>query len=174
MSARLVALLGGECTGKTTLGQALARHFDAAFVPEVLREWCDAAGRTPRREEQAQIAAEQARRIQAAAQGQALVFCDTTPLITALYSQQYFDDTTLLPAALDFQRGCALNLLCATDLPWEPDGVQRDGPAARARLDQHLRGTLTKAGLGWTDVAGPEARRLALAIAALQRPAPGP
>ena len=65
------------------------------------------------------IAAEQASRIEAAAQGHALVICDTTPLITALCSEHYFEDSSLTAAALAFQRRCDLTLLCAPDLPWE-------------------------------------------------------
>ncbi|MFZ8480597.1 AAA family ATPase, partial [Staphylococcus aureus] len=82
--------LGAECTGKSTLAAALARHCNAGLVSEYLREWCDAHGRTPLRHEQAHIAAEQAARIDAAARQHALVFCDTTPLITALCSEHYF------------------------------------------------------------------------------------
>ncbi|PZP28540.1 MAG: nicotinamide-nucleotide adenylyltransferase [Roseateles depolymerans] len=167
MSARLIALLGGECTGKTSLGRALAAHFGAGFVPEYLREWCDTHGRTPLPAEQAHIAAEQARRIEQEARRHALVFCDTTPLLTALYSQHYFDDIQLLPGALAWQRGCTLNLLCAPDLPWEPDGVQRDGPQARACIDTLLRQALGDAGLGWTDITGTEGQRLQAAIQAL-------
>lgn len=168
--SRIVALLGAECTGKSTLAEALARHRGAGLVTEYLREWCDSHGRTPRREEQAHIADEQAARIEAAASRHALVICDTTPLITALCSQHYFQDDRLLDAAIAFQRRCDLTLLCAPDLPWQPDGIQRDGPEVRARFDARLRVTLQACGLPWVDVAGDEAARLAVALAALQRP----
>jgi len=47
-----VALLGAESTGKTSLSQhitqtLLAQGQMAAYVPEVLREWCQMNGRTP-------------------------------------------------------------------------------------------------------------------------------
>lgn len=168
--ARLVALLGAECTGKSTLAEALAAHFNAGLVSEYLREWCDAHGRTPQRHEQAAIAAEQAARIEAAAQRHPLVICDTTPLITALCSQHYFADDSLLAGALDLQRRCDLTLLCAPDLPWEADGIQRDGPAVRAAFDGRLRATLSAHAIAWIDIAGPAAERRATAIAAVQRP----
>lgn len=161
----VVALLGAECTGKSSLGQALAEHLGGSYVPEYLREWCDAHGRTPQQHEQAAIAAEQARRIDAAPGP--WVFADTTPLITALCSQHYFQDDSLLSEALAFQRRCDVILLCAPDLPWEADGVQRDGPEVRARFDARLRATLAAHGLAWHDVAG--ADRLTLALKALQR-----
>ncbi|KQW43735.1 MULTISPECIES: AAA family ATPase [unclassified Roseateles] len=170
MNARLVALLGAECTGKSTLAEALAEHFNAGLVAEHLREWCDTRGRTPLQHEQAAIAAEQAARIEAAAVRHELVFCDTTPLITAVCSQHYFDDDTLLEQALAFQRRCDLTLLCAPDLPWQADGIQRDSPAVRQAIDQRLRAALTAGGIGWVDISGTDADRREAAIAALQRP----
>ena len=72
MSAFVVALLGAESTGKTTLaaeiGAALAaRGIRVEVVAEFLREFCDVHARTPRRDEQTGIAAEQTARIGAAA-----------------------------------------------------------------------------------------------------------
>jgi len=166
--SRLVALLGAECTGKSTLADALAVKFKAGLVTEYLREWCDTHGRTPLQHEQAHIAAEQAARIQAAAREHALVICDTTPLITALCSQHYFGDDSLLPEAIAFQRGCGVTLLCAPDLPWQADGFLRDGPAVRARFDARLREALAGHGLPWTDIQGGEPARFAAALQALQ------
>lgn len=166
----IVALLGAECTGKSTLAEALAAHFDAGLVTEYLREWCDTHGRTPQRHEQDHIAAEQAARIDATARGHGLVFCDTTPLITALCSQHYFNDDSLLPAAIAFQRRCDLTLLCAPDLPWQADGFLRDGPGVRAAFDARLRTALSAGGIAWVDIAGSDAERRAAAIAAVQRP----
>ena len=70
--ALTVVLLGAESTGKTTLANELGSVLTAegrkvAVVHEYLREFCEQAGRTPRPEEQAAIAAEQTRRIAAAA-----------------------------------------------------------------------------------------------------------
>ena len=163
-----VALLGAECTGKSTLAEALAAHFQGGLVTEYLREWCDAHGRTPLQHEQVHIAAEQAARIEAAARQHRLVFCDTTPLITALCSEHYFGDTSLTDNALAFQRGCHLTLLCAPDLPWEADGIQRDGPAVRAAFAARLRAALQAGGIPWVDVAGPHDQRRGTALAALQ------
>lgn len=166
----IVALLGAECTGKSTLAEALAAHFGAGLVTEFLREWCDTHGRTPLQHEQAAIAAEQAARIEAAARRHALVFADTTPLITALCSEHYFNDDSLTAEALDFQRRCDLTLLCAPDLPWEADGFLRDGPAVRERFDARLRAALTAGRIAWVDIAGPHDQRRSAAVRALQRP----
>ena len=166
----IVALLGAECTGKSTLAEALARHFNAGLVTEYLREWCDTHDRTPQQHEQAHIAAEQAARIEAAAREHELVICDTTPLITALCSEHYFGDASLTAQALAFQRRCDLTLLCAPDLPWQADGFLRDGPAVRERFDARIRAALAAGGIAWVDIGGTDAERTDAAIAAIQRP----
>ncbi|MEF7612331.1 ATP-binding protein [Aquincola sp. MAHUQ-54] len=173
---RLIALLGAESTGKTDLAHALAerigRHRPCRSVDEYLREWCDEHGRTPRADEQAAIAAEQRRRIHAAldADGEALVIADTTPLMTAVYSDYIFDDPSLYEEALRWQREHAgLTLLTALDLPWLPDGLMRDGPQVREPVDRLLRTALSRAGIGYGVVYGEGAARVDAALRAVER-----
>jgi nicotinamide riboside kinase len=169
----VIAIVGAESTGKSTLADALASHLaaltgrPATWVPEVLRAWCDAAGRTPREEEQPAIAAEQARRIAEAAATHALVVADTTPLMTAVYHHQVFGSEALDRPALRWQRGVQATLLTALDLPWQADGLQRDGPQVRAPVDTRLRGLLIGAGLPFSVVSGQGALRLGSAVDAL-------
>ena len=163
----MIALVGAESTGKSSLAQGLSQRLGAetgwpcTWVPEYLREWCDAQGRTPRQDEQAHIADEQARRIDAAAATHALVLADTTPLMTAVYHHQVFGDDSLDAEAQAWQRRrCDLTLLTALDLPWVADGLQRDGPHVREPVDARLRGLLISAGLGFSVVAGQGEARL--------------
>lgn len=165
MSGRVIAILGAESTGKTTLAAALATRITqatglaCALVGEHLREWCERAARTPRVDEQRAIADEQRRRIDAAAATHAVVVADTTPLMTAVYSQLLFGDHSLLPMALATQRRMSLTLLTATDLPWVPDGLQRDGAHMRQPVDRALRARLVEAALSWSVVGGLGAAR---------------
>lgn len=164
----LIALLGAECTGKSTLGLQLAAALDAAYVPEALRDWCLREGRTPQAAEQAAIAAEQQRRIEAAAR--ACVVADTTPLMTAVYSQHYFDDDTLLPAALAWQRRASLTLLCTPDgVAWEPAGLLRDGDAARQQVHQRLLALLEREQLSYSPLRGDLDNRLRTALSLIPR-----
>ena len=172
-SGRVIALLGAESTGKTTLalqlGQALADEGRRVeVVPETLREFCDREGRTPRIDEQAAIAAEQTRRITAAAARCELVLADTTALMTAVYSDIVFGDRSLYPQAQADQRACHLTLLTALDLPWQPDGLQRDGPQVRPPVDTRVRAALLAAGLPFAVVGGQGPARLANALQAVQ------
>src|SRR5882672_4517103 len=108
MSALLIAIVGAESTGKTVLAETLVEQLGegtglrCVAVPELLRGWCERAGRTPRPDEQAAIAAAQTAAIDAAALTHDIVLCDTTALMTAIYSDFLFADRALLAPALDF------------------------------------------------------------------------
>jgi nicotinamide riboside kinase len=174
----IVGILGAESTGKTLLAQGLAdtlvqRHgLRATWVPEVLREWCDERGRTPRRDEQAGIAAAQTARIAEAARTHELVLADTTALMTAVYSHIVFGDGSLDAVAVAAHRACQVTLLTGLDMPWEPDGLQRDGPHVRAPVDDRLRALLVTHGIPHSLVLGAGAQRLQAALDALQRHLP--
>ncbi|HSV71526.1 MAG TPA: ATP-binding protein [Methylibium sp.] len=175
MSGPVIALLGAESTGKSDLAAALAdalaqRGLRATAVPEYLREFCDRAGRTPRTDEQAGIADEQWRRIVAAAADGSVVLADTTPLMTAVYSDYVFGDASLYAPALERQRLCRASLVTGLDLPWRPDGLQRDGAHAREPVDALLRGALQGAGLAYGVVYGEGDARIAAALAAVAAP----
>lgn len=165
-AGKVIAIVGAESTGKSTLAPALAARIGeqtglrCALVGEFLREWCDLEGRTPRIDEQRAIAAEQQRRIAAAATGSDVVVADTTPIMVAIYSHLLFGDDTLLPMAIPAQRGAAVTLLTALDLPWVADGHQRDGEHVRVPVDQALRRLMLEHGLAWSVVGGQGAARL--------------
>ena len=81
-----VAILGAESSGKTMLAQALAKHFDTVWVPEYLREFVETHQRVPREDEQLLIAKTQVQREREyALRAKAWLFCDTSPLMTAIY-----------------------------------------------------------------------------------------
>lgn len=170
MSVLTIAVLGAESTGKTTLAAELAERLQTmtsqpcTWVPEQLRLWCEREGRTPRADEQASIAAAQEAAIEAAAHEHAVVVCDTTPLMTAVYSRLLFADDGLDAAALAFQQRCSLTLVTALDLPWQADGLQRDGPHVRVPVDNLLRQLLLNHGLAWSAVSGSGPTRLQQAL----------
>ena len=99
---RVVALVGGECTGKSTLASALSDVLPAVMVPEALRAFTEAHRRVPKREEQVEIVMAQqnaeAEIIAETALG--WVVCDPATLMTAVYSRIYYDDDALTDAAI--------------------------------------------------------------------------
>ena len=176
--ALTVTLLGGESSGKTTLAQSLIttleRHHGlrCVGVDEALRRWCMDHGRTPSAHEQAAIAAQQSERIAEAAErpGVDVVVADTTALMTAAYSEQYFQDRGLWAEALRVQTGYTHTWLMGLDTPWRADGAWRDGPAARAVTDGLLRQRLTDSGLPYATLWGSLDERLQQALHALKQP----
>lgn len=173
--ARVVALLGAESTGKTALAMELAQTLQArhglrcTWVSEWLRHWCEQHGRTPRPDEQAAIAAEQTRRISAACETHDIVVADTTAVMTAVYSQMLFEDGSLARMAQSAQAGYAVTLVTANDLPWEADGLQRDGPHVREPVRALILECLRMAGAPFDEVSGLGPQRLACALAHVQR-----
>ena len=171
--SRVIALLGAESTGKTTLARELTDTLRAegnkvALVAEYLREFCDQHGRTPQVHEQAGIATEQTRRIAEVAQTHNIVIADTTALMIAVYSEHVFGDRSLYAQAEETQRSYALTLLTALDLPWLPDGLQRDGPQVREPVTSQVRTSLSRAGVAYSVVSGSGPARLGSALAAVR------
>jgi nicotinamide riboside kinase len=169
------AIVGAESTGKTTLARDLAEALklddglNATMVPEFLREFCEDQGRTPYPHEQADIARVQSERIATAALSHRVVVTDTTALMTAVYSDYLFDDQTLYGQALADHAQASLTLLTALDLPWEADGLQRDGAHVREPVDALIREHLVQARLPFSVVAGQGAHRLQQALAAVRQ-----
>jgi hypothetical protein len=92
---------------------------------------------------------------------------DTTPLMTAVYSQLLFDDESLYPMALAHQALYDITLVTGLDLPWEADGLQRDGPQVRGPVDTLLRQALERSGMAYRVVYGQGPGRLNNALLAL-------
>jgi nicotinamide riboside kinase len=165
----VIALLGAESTGKSDLAVALvaaltAEGRSAVAVSEYLREFCDAHARTPLQSEQAHIAQVQTQRIQQAAHEFDIVVADTTALMTAVYSDVVFADTSLYASALLAHQSCDITLLTALDLPWLADGLQRDGPHVREPVDALLRAALADASVDYSVVFGTGDARLESAL----------
>lgn len=170
-----IGLIGGEGSGKTTLAVALAGVLPACVVDESLRAFVEREGRTPRRDEQESLMRDQAAREDAAAAAcrHHWLVADPAPLMTAVYSVLYFDDDALVAPALLHAAGYDLVVWCRPDVPWAPDGLQRDGSgqrdAADAIIGRLVREELTPRGIRVTEAAGDVDHRVAAVRRAWQR-----
>ena len=163
-----IAILGAESSGKSTLAAALAEHYHTLWVPEYLREFVDTHQRVPREEDQYGIAlTQQTRENDAAMRAQRFLFCDTTPLMTALYSKVYWGRVDAQLAALDSVHDYALTLVTAPDGPWMPDGLQRESEAVRQSVHALVLANLNVRGIAYTVVAGEPAQRMEQVIGLL-------
>jgi HTH-type transcriptional regulator, transcriptional repressor of NAD biosynthesis genes len=160
-----IAVMGAECTGKTQLAKALAEALSAQCLPEVLREFCEQQQRLPKADEQVRIMRAQIKQ-EVACQTSFVVDCP--PLMTAIYSAHYFGDQTLFEQALLHQRSYNLTLLCAPDLPWQADGLMRDGPATQKQIAARISEALAQHRIAYTLVSGRGEERLTQALLALR------
>ncbi len=171
-----IAIIGAECTGKTTLANDLVREFQktypATFAHEYLRSFVEQEKRTPQSHEQVQIAQEQksledrlSRELVARAQGDqhAFLFCDTTPLLTSIYSEWVFGKRDALVDAIAQKHDYELTLFTQMDFPWASDGVQRDGAKAQTAVHSLIETRLNELNIPYLAIGGTPQERLQIA-----------
>jgi NadR type nicotinamide-nucleotide adenylyltransferase len=163
MSPQRIAILGAESTGKSTLAPALAARHGTLWVPEYLREFVDTQRRVPQEEDQLGIARTQRARedaMAASAQARRWLFCDTTPLMTAVYSRIYWGRVPPELLALEAAHDYAVTLVAGLDLPWVPDGLQRESEEVRRQVHDCLLAVLRERGILFTLLEGDLPQRL--------------
>jgi NadR type nicotinamide-nucleotide adenylyltransferase len=119
---RRVCLFGPESTGKSVLAQDLARHYHTCFVSEYARGLLDHQGGRCDPEDiprivRGQIASEEA----LARQANRLLFCDTDPLTSLIWSEWLFGDCPQWIRDVAARRAYPLTLLLDVDVPWVDD-----------------------------------------------------
>jgi HTH-type transcriptional regulator, transcriptional repressor of NAD biosynthesis genes len=168
-----VAVLGAECTGKTSLIEGLAanvqlRAYDVSFVPELLRDFCVKHARTPRQEEQLPLMQAQCAELIAESP---IVIADCAPITTALYSQMVFNDQSLIARATQFHKEhIDLHLILWPEFSWTADPLpfMRDGIVAQNQFDQLLNDWLANnPQLCWVRLSGSLTHRTETASAAI-------
>jgi nicotinamide riboside kinase len=162
-------VVGAESTGKTQLSNALVHYLNGVTFEEPLRLWVAQYGRTPQPNDQWEILlrqkqAEDQALATARSTGRGWVFCDSAPLVTAVYSQFYFQDNTLLAQAIAHHKEAySHTLVCDTDLGWQAEPGMRDGPQAQAEVQRLLLKALQSYGIGHLVVRGTGEQRGQLA-----------
>jgi HTH-type transcriptional repressor of NAD biosynthesis genes len=140
--ARRVCLVGAESTGKTTLAQSLAEHYQTLWVPEYGREYsaqklAREGGYFWRSEEFAHIAQTQCEREdEAARRANKVLICDTDAFATSIWHRRYHDDRSPeVECIVAAHRRPDLYLLTDVSTPFVQDGT-RDGEAIREWMHQ--------------------------------------
>ncbi len=134
-----VVIYGPESTGKTTLAQRLARHYNSVWVPEYAREYLQDKWNNERLtcqpEDLLPIAIGQMRlENELARKTNTVLICDTDLLETKVYSESYYAgtcDPILDKYALENQYD--MYFLTYIDIPWIADDL-RDKPNERERM----------------------------------------
>ncbi|PIB38060.1 DUF4301 family protein [Maribacter sp. 4G9] len=164
-----VVLFGPESTGKTTLSEQLARHYNTVWVPEYAREYlqnkwnnerktCEPEDLLPIAEGQMRLENELTKK------ATEILVCDTDLLETKVYSEAYYIgncDPVLEKYALENQYD--LYLLTYIDIPWEADDL-RDKPNEREQMFEYFKATLEKYERNFIILKGNKKERLKRAV----------
>ena len=164
-----VVLFGPESTGKTTLSEQLARHYNTVWVPEFARDYLQGKWNNERKtcepHDLLPIAKGQMRLENSLTKKATnVLICDTDLLETKVYSEAYYVghcDPTLEKYALE--NSYDLYILTNIDIPWEEDDL-RDKPNERQEMFQYFRDTLEKYNRNYILVKGDKKKRLQTAI----------
>jgi len=164
-----VVLFGPESTGKTTLSEQLARHYNTVWVPEYAREYLQNKWNNERKTCEPHDLlpiAEGQMRLENSLTKKAtdVLICDTDLLETKVYSEAYYVghcDPTLEKYAL--LNSYDLYLLTNIDVPWVGDDL-RDKPNERERMFAYFRETLEKNNRNFVTLTGNKKTRLNKAV----------
>ncbi|AZQ60095.1 nicotinate-nucleotide adenylyltransferase [Maribacter sp. MJ134] len=169
-----VVLFGPESTGKTTLSEQLARHYNTVWVPEYAREYLQRKWNNERKtcepHDLLPIAAGQMRLENSLTKkATEILICDTDLLETKVYSEAYYIgncDPILEKHAL--RNKYDLYFLTYIDIPWEADDL-RDKPEEREEMFSYFKNTLEKYGRNFIILKGNKKERLKTAIAHIDK-----
>jgi len=155
-----VAITGPESTGKSTLSEQLARHYDTVWVPEYARTYVGNLGRPYTLADIEAIALGQlALEQQVQQQAKRILFSDTDLLVLKIWSEHAFGHCPAWIAEKLKRQNYNLCLLMGVDLPWEPD-PQREHPHLRQFFYDWYKRELQALGVPFAEIYGQQQERL--------------
>jgi nicotinamide riboside kinase len=163
-----IAIIGPECTGKTSLTKQLAEYYNTVGIPEYARDYIEDMGHCYEYNDVVFIAKKQTAQLHASySKANKYVFFDTDLIITRVWFEVAYKK---LPSWIDeaiINSDIKLYLLCATDIPWTPDKVRENGGAMRETLFEMYQYELEKRKFVYTIVDGLDDNRLKHAVKAI-------
>ena len=149
-----VAVVGPESTGKTTLCEQLATHYNTIYVPEFAREYLNSINRPYTLQDVLHISNEQEKiENEFEKKANSILFCDTSLITIKIWlnvKYNYFNaelENKLLKENAHFY------LLTKPDIPWENDGL-REHPHFRNELFNMHVDILNKLGFNYEIISG--------------------
>ena len=175
-----IVIIGPESTGKSTLCEQLAKHFQTVWVKEYAREYLLKNGTDYSFENLLDVAKGQitkeelgVRSLEAAnskltTPSSQLIFLDTDMYVMKVWCEFVFEKCHHWILNRIVERKYDLYLLCNIDLPWVKDEL-REYPdlKTRERLYHHYKDIMINQKIPWVDISGGYEERLEKAIKAV-------
>lgn len=132
---KIIVITGAESTGKSTLTESLAHHFNVPYIPEIARKIVENLNREYNYSDVENIAKKQIDQLNVLKySNHPFIFVDTWLIITKIWFEVVFNK---VPSWLENEiqnTNIDLFLVCDVDLPWQPDPVRENGGASRLIL----------------------------------------
>jgi nicotinamide riboside kinase len=164
-----IAVLGAECSGKTSFARALGLELRCPVVPEFSRHWVETHRRVVTVADVPEIVQGQAEWMQRACEKSAEPFLvyDTNLIQSALYSLFYFGKVAEAVVDIVDKDKSDTYFVMDPEIPWEDDAQQRSTPEARTRFHELLLKTLAEKKIPYRLLSDGLEQRVATALAAL-------
>jgi NadR type nicotinamide-nucleotide adenylyltransferase len=164
-----IAVTGPESTGKSTLAQQLADHYQTVWVPEFARTYLLRLDRPYNYDDILTIARSQKRSEEAMLPlANHLLFTDTELLVTKIWCEVKFGKCHPWIREQVSLRDYDLYLLTDIDLPWEYDPLREDKNTREFLFDRY-KSELQKLGVNFKIVKGSGKERLNCAIKIIEK-----
>ncbi len=164
-----IAIVGPECTGKTSLSVALANHYQTQWVPEYARQYINQLDREYVQEDLLKIARGQ---LQAedtlTLQSKNVLICDTNLIVIKVWSEFKYGTCDPEILKLMHHRQYDLHLLTQIDIPWEED-PQREHPYERETLFKIYKSELESLKVPFVEIHSTQELRKSIAIQAINK-----
>jgi NadR type nicotinamide-nucleotide adenylyltransferase len=156
-----LAVVGPECSGKTTLAKALAEQWNEPFVEEYSREYLAELGRNYNQDDLLEIAKGQLEKeYEVAESANHFLICDTNTLVVKIWAEVRFGRAQNWIERQFLEKPYQLYILCGHEgIDWEYDDL-RENPDEREELYDLYRKALVKAGKRFIEVEGTTEKRL--------------
>ena len=153
-----VVITGAECSGKTTLAEALAQHYQVPLIPEYAREYLNNLDRPYLQSDLRHIAIGQLE-LENKYTAEDLIICDTSMLVIKVWSQIKYNSVHPWLTMLYADSTPDLYLLPHWDIPYQADPL-REHPSDRKTVYDTYVNELSMQDAPWIAVSGSPIERL--------------
>lgn len=171
MSLKKIVIIGPESTGKSSLCELLAQHYQSAWCPEFAREYLLTNGKNYSYDDLLHIAKGQLAledEVVATAHHAKPLFIDTDMYVLKVWCEFVFGSCHRFILDQIVKRKYDLYLLCNTDLPWTEDELREyPDPGVRQKLYAMYEDILINQPVPWAEISGDHDARLSRAITAV-------